>query len=421
MLLHFRMLNYRSFKDETILDMSSSSVSEFSNTLIKLGRKKYLPTAIVFGANAGGKSNLMAAFDTMIRIVRDSLNYRSMDSEPWKSMIQFYIPGYSPFAFDLETQNKDTEFEAWFTVPYNGREIVLNYGFSWDGGGIHEEWLYRKSISASDYQPIFTRNGISVEYYSDDINRRIQASIQDGMAEQVLISSFGSIFSCEILQAVYRFFVSSQVLGAETEGQIRLPRDFMTDQHVRDSVLSYLQVFDRSIIGFDIDETTQYREAYRNVKTLHRMNASDKIGKIPLEEESAGTLKVFSLYQNLIDALEKGSVLWIDEINSHLHPLLVRSFILNFIKPELNPKHAQLIATTHDSWMLESGILRRDEVWFTEKDDDGKSILYSLTDFKDPDGSRVRKDDQIANNYLLGVYGAVPNLNSFFVSRERKE
>ena len=111
-------------------------------------------------------------------------------------------------------------------------------------------------------------------------------------------------------------------------------------------------------------------------------------------------------------------VLFVDELNARLHPLLARVFIITFLNPEINTKHAQLIFTSHDPWQLNSGILRRDEIWFTEKDSKGISTLYSLADFYDDNGSKIRKDENYEKNYLLGKYGAIPTLKYLEVFKE---
>jgi hypothetical protein len=122
------------------------------------------------------------------------------------------------------------------------------------------------------------------------------------------------------------------------------------------------------------------------------------------------------------DVLTKGSVLFVDELNTKLHPLLVRNVILTFANPEINTKNAQLIFTTHDSWQLSNNLLRRDEIWFTEKDADGVSSLYSLADFADEDGIKIRKDESYEKNYLLGKYGAIPFLKTIdFLGRDSVE
>ena len=119
-----------------------------------------------------------------------------------------------------------------------------------------------------------------------------------------------------------------------------------------------------------------------------------------------------TLYPELQSVMKNGGVYFVDELNARLHPLLVRNFILTFLNPEININHAQLIFTTHDTWQLSNRLLRRDEIWFTEKDADGLSTLYSLADFIDEDDSRIRKDENYEENYLLGKYGAIPSLKT---------
>jgi AAA15 family ATPase/GTPase len=136
---------------------------------------------------------------------------------------------------------------------------------------------------------------------------------------------------------------------------------------------------------------------------------------MPLSEESSGTLKMFALYQPIQDVLERGSTLFIDELNARLHPLLVRNIILTFTNSEINKNNAQLVFTTHDTWQLSNDLLRRDEIWFVEKDKDGVSDLYSLSDFLDSEGEKIRKDEVYAKNYLVGKYGAIPKLKSLYM------
>ena len=154
------------------------------------------------------------------------------------------------------------------------------------------------------------------------------------------------------------------------------------------------------------------------INSIHKKIDSDEIVEIPLGMESAGTLKMFALYPELQVVLQNGSVYFIDELNARLHPLLVRNFILIFLNPEVNVNHAQLIFTTHDTWQLSNQLLRRDEIWFTEKDTDGVSTLYSLADFINEDGTKIRKDESYEKNYLLGKYGAIPTLKTIDILKE---
>ena len=142
-------------------------------------------------------------------------------------------------------------------------------------------------------------------------------------------------------------------------------------------------------------------------------NDSNEIKPLPMQLESAGTQKMFILFPYFNNILKNGQVIFIDELNSRLHPLLIRTIIQMFTNSEMNKNNAQLIFTSHDIWQLKSDVMRRDEIWFTEKNERGESSLYSLSDFIDENGEKIRKDEDYQKNYILGKYGAIPNLKGF--------
>ncbi len=189
----------------------------------------------------------------------------------------------------------------------------------------------------------------------------------------------------------------------------RLPKGFVENKDVQQKVVEYFASFDEHIKDFRIEKVPhdgETKEDTYKINALHKMIDSDGMAEIPLGMESAGTLKMFALYPELQE-IGKGSVFFIDELNARLHPLLVRNFLLTFLNPEINTNHAQLVFTTHDTWQLSNQLLRRDEIWFVEKDERGVSTLYSLADFVDEAGSRIRKDESYEKNYLIGKYGAI--------------
>jgi AAA15 family ATPase/GTPase len=200
-----------------------------------------------------------------------------------------------------------------------------------------------------------------------------------------------------------------------------LPTGFIEDEKIRENVVKYFASFDETIKGFEVTKLPAQEDSKEEkylIDALHKKIGSDDMAKIPLAHESAGTLKMFALYPELQDVLQNGGVFFIDELNARLHPLLVRNFILTFLNPEINVNHAQLVFTTHDTWQLSNQLLRRDEIWFTEKDDMGVSTLYSLADFINEDGARIRKDESYEKNYLLGKYGAIPSLKTIDFFKE---
>ena len=410
MLLRFRISNYRSFKNDTILDLTATDDNSFENTLMSCGHEKILPVSAVYGANAGGKSNLVKAFQIMATIVQQSNEWRD-EKIDGRTYAQTLMADYAPFAFDSTTDKKETLFEVWFTIESQNNEIIYNYGFTWDVYQVKEEWLNIQKRDTEDYQQIFhRRHEDNVEFFSELIPAEDQSIISRSLERQVLVVSFGSTLKIDILQKIYNFFLMLEVKHAHNGLRIKLPRDFKIDPSVRSDVLQYLQSFDDSIIDFQIDDSLHMREPYRNVFTIHKTNDSNHPARLPLEEESDGTIKMFNLYQNMTDALNYGTILWIDELNSQLHPLLVRYFLQNFIDPAINKKHAQLIFTTHDPWLLGNGMLRKDEIWFVEKDSNGVSDLYSLSDFEEEEVSKLFNTENYEENYLMGRYGAIPNL-----------
>ncbi|MDE6015590.1 MAG: ATP-binding protein, partial [Acetatifactor sp.] len=187
-------------------------------------------------------------------------------------------------------------------------------------------------------------------------------------------------------------------------------------------VAEYFSSFDEAIRGFEVEESAQEVEQDQSksykIDALHSMAGSENMASISLKEESSGTLKMFALYPSLKEVLDSGSTLFVDELNARLHPLLVRNIILTFLSPEINTRNAQLIFTTHDVWQFTNELLRRDEIWMVNKDRDGVSELYSLVDFKDEDGNKVRRDEALAKKYLTGNYGAIPALKPMTMLRK---
>ena len=187
-------------------------------------------------------------------------------------------------------------------------------------------------------------------------------------------------------------------------------------------MVNYFAAFDESINDFKVEEVESEDEKEIDksytINTVHKKLGGDGIASIPLRQESSGTLKMFALYPSIKEVLDNGGTLFVDELNARLHPLLVRNIILTFLSKEINTMNAQLIFTAHDIWQFSNDLLRRDEIWMVNKNNDGISELYSLADFKDEDGNKVRRDEDLAKKYMLGNYGAIPALKPMKVLRE---
>ena len=421
MLVQFRFKNFKSFRDEAVLDLSAAKMTEFSERVVSIGGERLLRTAAIYGANASGKSNVYEALLYMSVYVMDSFNYGD-DREGFAQ----YRP--IPFLLDSTSADEESLFEVYFMLPGDSKGKMYHYGFCVNHEGVTEEWLNTKRKTAKEYRFAFYRNEKEGKRELDlsGLPKSGRENVRAALDSRTLIVSLGAKLKVEVCKMVRDWFLVNEFSNfgnprVNARLSQRVPNGFIEDKAVQQRVVAYFASFDSSIKDFRVeklppDETVQ-GERYR-IDALHKKFDCDDIAAIPLGWESAGTLKMFALYPELQSVLAHGSVFVIDELNARLHPLLVRNFLLLFLNPKINVHNAQLIFTTHDTWQLSNRLLRRDEIWFTEKDARGASTLYSLADIADEDGARVRKDVSYEKNYLLGKYGAIPTLRGMNVLEE---
>ena len=421
MLIQFNFKNFKSFRDEVSLDLTATRITEHHDHIEKVANEKILKTAVIYGANASGKSNVYEAFKFMSIYVMESFKYGDEIKEENKENIS--KPLLTPFKFDDTSKNGSSTFEVFYTINNDPHQKTYQYGFTLNNERVLEEWLYYKSKTSKEYFPLFERsdNDTNIHFYKD--LKKYEQNIKMSLERECLIVSLGAKLKVEPLKEVRDWFISNEVIdfGNPIENFLysrMLPNKFVEDEDVRKEVVDYFNCFDKSIKEIDakkVENIDNKGKNYIKVDSFHKMYDSEEFESIPLEQESSGTLKMFSLFQLLKDVLRKGSILFVDELNARLHPLLVRDIILTFSNKEINTKKAQLIFTTHDVWQLSSNLFRRDEIWFTNKDSNGISTLYSLVDFADDEGTKIRKDENYAKNYLLGNYGAIPELKGFYI------
>lgn len=415
MLIQFRFKNFKSFKDDTILDLSATKITEHSDRVVQAGNEKVLSTAAIFGANASGKSNVIEAFRFMATYVIESFAFGGEGDEKKSKTKKLK---HTPFLFDKESRDSESSFEVYFITSEETGCKSYNYGFTLEQNGVVEEWLNTKSKTARTYKSVFYRNRDELDL--SGLPAKSQEIIRLTLERETLIVSLGAKLKISKLKCIRDWFYNTNFanFGNPLENAFLsslIPDGFADSKDVQQKVVDYFATFDSSIVGFNVEVIKGDDEDSRHVRidAMHKVIGSDELASIPLEEESDGTLKMFALYPALQDTLESGGVLFVDELNARLHPLLVRGFLITFLNPTTNPKHAQLVFTTHDSWQLSNNLLRRDEIWFTEKAQTGVSTLYSLADFVDVDGIKIRKDESYEKNYLLGKYGAIPTLRYF--------
>ncbi len=428
MLIQFNFKNFKSFRDEVSLDLTATKITEHEDHVVEVANDKLLKVAAIYGANASGKSNAHDAFEYMTYYVDESFNFGDEDERRRKTG-DVYVK-VTPFLFDEESRNAETTFEVFYVDNTEDTGKTYQYGFSLKNDEVVEEWLYSKAKTARNkYRMIFYRKK-GEELEMNGFSKNHVENIKASLNKESLIVSLGAKLRITKLKKVRDWFLNNEIVDFGDPGENYflsrvLPSGFVDKREVQNNVVEYFASFDGAIQDFDIEEMQQEDEKEQNkrfkIDSLHKMGDSGKMAAIPLKQESSGTLKMFALYPSLREVLDHGSTLFIDELNARLHPLLVRNIILTFLSPEINTQNAQLVFTTHDIWQYSNELLRRDEIWMVNKKRDGVSELYSLVEFKDEEGNKVRRDEALAKNYLTGNYGAIPALKPMKMLKGRTE
>ena len=415
MLLQFYFSNYRSFEGEGILDMRSSGSNELSSHIRNNLNEKVLPITAIYGANASGKSSVFEAFQFMALCILESLSFSDDNKKnPYKLKVD-------SFKFS-DSRDKPSEFEINYIDKKGKKELYYNYGFKIDNSGILEEYLASNTKTGvkrnEEYTYIFKRER-SQKLYLDSSIEKFRENLEISLKDKTLLVSLGAKLNINEFIRVRTWFINAEVINFSNSLygvflENTLPDNIIESEEVRKNLVSFINSFDDSIIDIEVEKISAIDESdsdnYR-VFTVHKSDKETSVAKISMNEESSGTEKMFSLYQTLLDVLEKGGVFFADELDIKLHPLLMRNILLTFTDKEKNSNNAQLIFTTHNTIYMDMNLLRRDEIWFVEKDN-GVSNLYSLDDITNEKGEKVRKDSNYEKHYLLGNYGAIPNLKN---------
>ncbi len=422
MIIDFSVKNFFSFKENQSFQMIAAPIREKSEALN--GNKcsiredvDLLRSAVIYGANASGKSNFIKSLNFFRSLI---LTSASLTPEKDIAQVSFFL--------NSETRDKPSEFEMTFIT----NKRIYRYGFVVSRKDVLEEWLYTKDARES---LVFERKGneisIPQKYH---ILKELRAKKM--IRHNALLLSLAAQFNDTISLEIYKWFLNFNIVfGLNdqlfTEYTIRLFEDPKTKNtivrllKVADTGIEDLKVVEQegenlavTIRGSDLQnpEVTKAKSVIKNLRSV-KMVLNNK-GKVmttvdyPFDIfESEGTKKYFNLLGPILDTLNYGKVLVIDELDTKLHPLLTKEIVNLFNNEKTNPKNAQLIFATHDIHLLDSKIFRRDQIWFTEKQKDGSTNLFSLVDFKK--GKTPRNDEKISKNYMYGKYGAVPYLADF--------
>jgi AAA15 family ATPase/GTPase len=407
MLLSFRVANVLSFRAEQTLSFVATDFHDGPalETEVRDHGKRIgvLPVLGIYGANASGKSNLLTALNLMRDTVLDSLGWLS-EPKPVRRI---------PFALDADSRRTPSFYEIEMILPDG---IRYTYGFEIDDDRVHGEWLH--AYPKGRKQIWFDRTGNDIDFPGEGL-RGEKRELERRSRSDTLFLSVGALFNHEQLLPVFEWFRDNlQFTNPETN---RLERELNTcsrlarDPVFRDRVARVLQIADLGIVGFD-----DAALARNEIRLLHKAGTQ----KIPLDfdRESLGTRSWFALLGTLLETLEFGSVILVDELDASLHPTISAEAVRMFQDPAANPGKAQMIFTSHDATLLytllgSDRVLQRDTVWLTEKQPDGATDLYPLTSVNPP----PRRQDNLFRKYLLGTYGGVPRVSSGMLAHEIEE
>ena len=412
MLINFSFGNFRSFRDTKSLRMEAGRVDDLPESVIEKDGFRLLPVAAIYGANSSGKSNVIKAMGMFRYIVRDS------------EELKFYAHIFQdPFMLDMQTKYTPTVFEIQFLLD----STVYRYGFEYLPTEIVSEWLYERKIEPNSKEHVlFYRERksftLSTKYFPEGKNKR------ELTTKNRLFLSLVAQLNGNISQKLIKYLGNyNTISGLESDSYERLSLKMI--EHRSEGYQEAMELFKKLDLGFTAIEVEE-KEALNRLKEglaalqnidlgkLHGVkvyetytthNVYDQDGKVVGHErlfandtESNGTKKIISLSGPIFHTLLHGSVLFVDELDAKLHPMLTRAIVRLFMDKETNPKGAQLVFTTHDTHLINKDYLRRDQVWFTEKDATEASDLYSLFEFKE------RNDRNFEKNYIQGRYGAIP-------------
>lgn len=417
MLIEFTVENYRSFSDAQTLSMIASKDSSHPQNVVQEGEFRLLKVAALYGANASGKSNFTKAFAFMNRFVGESATKLNL-GDP--------ISGIEPFRLDRQWQTKPSTFAI--RVLIRGTEY--QYGFSATRERVYREWLQLKreggrvsSALKREYDPVL---GTTQWHLRGELREQASA-VAKATRDNSLFLSHAAQMNVAFVKELFLWFrrhfwhfdlATFQAMHLLQQSAERL----LEDPRFRERMETMIHDADLGIGGVAAqkepisfqDMPKELRELFSStgtleqyaVRTTHAISGSEETVEFSLEhEESLGTQRFFGMVGRMLNALDDGDVLVVDEFDCSMHPLLTQKLIELFQSNEANSTGAQLVFTTHDSSLMSPALFRRDQIWFSEKNDRCASQLFSLCDIE----PAPRKGEAFERNYLAGRYGAVPN------------
>ena len=402
MLLKFGVSNHRSIAEKAEISFVASSLRDDETSLIRPTSHpeiELLPAIVLYGPNASGKTSLVEAFAFMTDSIRMSHAGRSPDDG---------VP-VEPFALDTQYKDKPSEFVADFI--HGG--IRYQYGFAATSQSFVKEWLY--SWPKQRHQLLFERGDGSIEF-----GRSLKGKnkvIESLMRPNSLFLSAAAQNQHEQLLPIRNYFASTvQTRSSGIEGRRPIDRrtiDFLTrigtgivDYRLTKQAMTTSTSFQEELSAvfkkhLPPGESFELPKEIQILELAHGCADGSPV-YLAYEQESRGTQRLINTLDSVFQSLDSGGLVIVDELNLSLHTLAAEALLALYRIPSMNPRGAQLLATTHDTNLLKSNHLRRDQVWFVEKDQRGATVVFPLTDIT------TRKGDNIEKGYLQGRYGAIP-------------
>lgn len=426
MLIKFSVENYRSIREEQTLSLVKDAPDEMPENYFNSNAPtvpNLLNTAVIYGANASGKSNLLKSLLCMCTIIQDSFNKKLDEDIKVES-----------FILDNDWRDKPTTFNISIVVNFEtdkdkAKKLArVDYGFSATRKIILEEWLsvYPNSREQAWFHRYYDEEKADYTWFKDSsLFKGEKESWKKNTRKDQLFLSSAVHLNSEQLKPIYEWFTNVKIVGGNKTVDSDYTIQFCENKIIRKMIVSLLQQAD-----IDVDEILIKKEKrtfnnlpddlpvflknkilvdyseYRKVFFIHTDAQGNKV-PIELEQESDGTKKLFEYAAPIFDVLVHGRLFIVDELNNSLHADLVR-YLVKIFSSGINEDGAQLIITTHETSILRKDLLRRDQIWFCEKTKNKSTILYPLTDFS------PRKDrEDIEESYISGRYGGKPTIQAF--------
>lgn len=418
MILDFQFGNYRSFRSSAKLSLAASAYDSktlpgnvIAPTLPGITKQKFLRGAAIYGANASGKSNLIRAMFELQKLVRTSHRTEAGSG----------LECYAPFALDTRSRNEPTLYALRFVAE----GIRYHYRVALDAERILEESLsaFPKGKEQLWYHRLWDDEMDSYLYTPEESEyfpiRKMD--VEATKPNSLFLSTATNVLNHPNLGPVYGWFRDTldvvNLAGSVTH--LKRSQTFRKFESDPEKVLRYLQQADLGITDMELkkeqvspelldelpdDVAEQAKNRKVALVTMFHRGEGGKDYPLGFREQSSGTQRFFDLISPWIDLIEQGKVLFLDELETSLHPLLTRELIRMVMDPELNRNDAQIIFATHDPLLLDQALLRRDQIWLTEKTHEGDTILYALNEYEKPPNNR----ESLVRGYLSGKYGGIP-------------